>query len=396
MKIMKKSIIIPAFALLIGASLAGSVTGTIAWYQYSTRVNAAYVGVSGGASGNLQMRIRGNGSKWGTRLTKTDIEDYLKSNNGGEDLRIVPVTPGPLNMDDSLLELDPDTNTYVQKKFNLNPRQGYGPYAKWLKADSAKNFVNIPLELRYIDRDGHFDNGTDDLDKEKEVYLSDLVLQAHDGTDRDISSALRFHVSSYDPEDRTNTELNHLISKFGGTTVTNGKLDLDGNGEFDKAFADDKYNFNGSDPVSAEPVIYGAGQQFSYAAVESLDSNGNPVKADGASFITGHTYFDSDNLEKDDADISPILVKTSDDDTDLTLSNLKINDNESKSLGKTIEYGDAAAKFLCVDITIWVEGWQKFPVYDENGPTTDVSSIWDASFVGASFDIGFEFAVQAK
>ena len=34
MNIKKKSIIIPAFALLIGASLAGSITGTGAWYQY--------------------------------------------------------------------------------------------------------------------------------------------------------------------------------------------------------------------------------------------------------------------------------------------------------------------------------------------------------------------------
>lgn len=383
MKIMKKSIIIPAFALLIGASLAGSVTGTIAWYQYSTRVNAAYVGVSGGASGNLQMRIRENGYNWGTRLTKTDIENYLKSKNGGEQLDIVPVTPGALGMNDSLSELDTNSN-YVQKDFYLNPRQGYGPYAKWLKADSAKNVVNIPLELRYIGRDGVFENGKDDYDEEEDVYLSDLVLQAHDGENRDISNALRFHVSSYDPEDRANTEASHFISKNGGTTVTNGKLDLDGNGELDKAFADDKYNFNDSDPVSAEPVVYGAGEQFSYAA------------NDGAALITGQTYFDNENAEQNDADISPILAKTSGNDVDLALSNLELENGEKKSLGKTIEYGTAPERFLCVDITIWVEGWQKFPIYDENGPTTYVSSIWDASFIDAKFDIGFEFAVQAK
>ena len=382
MNIKKKSIIIPAFALLIGASLAGSISGTVAWYQYSTRVNAAYVGVSGGTSGNLQMRIREAGYNWGTRLTKTDIENYLESKNGGEDLDLVPVTPGALDKNDTLSKVE--NSNYVQKDFYLNPRQGFGPYAKWLKADSAKNVVNIPLEFRYIGRDGVFENGKDDKDEEEDLYLSDLVLQAHDGEDRDISDAIRFHVSSYDPEDRANTEASHLISKNGGTTVTNGKLDLDGNGEADKAFADDKYNFNDSDPASADAIIYGEGEQFSYAA------------NDGEDLITGKKYFDNENVEQDDADISPILAKTSGNDLDLNLSNLQIAGGESKSLGKTIEYGSDPERFLCVDITIWVEGWQKFPVYDENGPTADVSSIWDASFIDAKFDIGFEFAVQAK
>ena len=45
---MKKKIIVSALTLIAGFGLAGSVTSTIAWYQYSTRTNGALVGVSGG------------------------------------------------------------------------------------------------------------------------------------------------------------------------------------------------------------------------------------------------------------------------------------------------------------------------------------------------------------
>ena len=44
---MKKNlskVIVPTLAIAIGAAIAGSISGTVAWYQYSTRVNVAYLG----------------------------------------------------------------------------------------------------------------------------------------------------------------------------------------------------------------------------------------------------------------------------------------------------------------------------------------------------------------
>ena len=145
MKIKKKSIIIPAFALLIGASLAGSISGTVAWYQYSTRVNAAYVGVSGGTSGNLQIKL-GDG-EWTTRLTKETIAAYINNaeknpNKYGKSIQ--PITSGTMIQDGA-----------VPTDFYLNPVYGQGgAYAdNWMKA-SKENYLVLPLQLRYVEKDG--------------------------------------------------------------------------------------------------------------------------------------------------------------------------------------------------------------------------------------------------
>ena len=72
MKFSKNKIIVSALALAIGASLAGSVGSTIAWYQYSTRANVSFLGQASGISGNLQMRFKGeDDSKWRTKITYT-------------------------------------------------------------------------------------------------------------------------------------------------------------------------------------------------------------------------------------------------------------------------------------------------------------------------------------
>ena len=75
MKLNKNKIIVSALALAIAGSLVGSVGGTIAWYQYSTRANVSFLGQASGVSGNLQMRFAGeDGTKWRTRITKEEME----------------------------------------------------------------------------------------------------------------------------------------------------------------------------------------------------------------------------------------------------------------------------------------------------------------------------------
>ena len=92
--------IIPAFALLAGASLVGSISGTIAWYQYSTRTNVSYIGTSAGTIGNLQVRLAGG--DWGTQISIQDVEDYLLAQGIGQ--KVEPVTPGALAKDGSLFK----------------------------------------------------------------------------------------------------------------------------------------------------------------------------------------------------------------------------------------------------------------------------------------------------
>ena len=326
---MKKKIIIPAFALLIGAALAGSVTGTAAWYQYSTKVNGAFIGASGGASGNLNMRIRKEGYGWTTFLAKETIRSYLTSESCGTNIQ--PITPA---VDENGLGKDAalPVNAQSAPDFCLNPVPGKGPYSTWKRATKA-NYVVIPLQLRYVKQ------GASELEyKAEKVYLSDLVLEQRTtgGTTSDISDALRFHIS--------NGTTSHLISKNGGTTVTKGQLDLDGDGSPDSARASDKYGFNDSSAPAATPIEYGDGNQISYAKADMIAAS-----RDG---------LNGDDLVDDSA-------------------------TDAKLIGTTVAN---SSSFLNVDITIWVEGWQQF----------SSSAIWADSFIGSDFNIGFEFAVNAE
>ena len=317
MKIKKKLIIIPLFAFLTCASLAGSITGTLAWYQYSTRTNAAYVGISGGKSGNLQIRFQGQNS-WATRLTIAEVNNWL--NNTAEQVgsELSPITSGNMTKDQE-----------VPNTFYGNPIYGHGPYGQWKQA-SVKNYVVLPLELRFVEREeGQESNAS------KNIYLSDLTIQDNSNNilndKKDLSKAIRVHLHS----EGAGQDVNHLVSLDGGETLTNGKLDLSGDGKNDQRYngSDSRYGFDGSE---LEDITYGEGKQESYA-------------------------------------VSDLTVTPS--DTDLSLNDV----TPEKVIGKTVADG-----VLKLDITIWVEGWQKF----------DDSPIWDSKYIGSKFDIGFEFAID--
>lgn len=378
---MKKKIIISALALTIGAGLAGSITGTAAWYQYSTKVNGAYIGVAGGSAGNLNMRIRKDGQAanedWSTFISKEELMTHAQSNGYGTN--ILPVTPGALDKNDDLT-LGTDGNPVMYS----NPVPGRAEYNTWNKASKA-SYIVIPLQLRYVERDGVKENGVDEKNIAKEVYLSDLVLQqptADAASHNDLSEALRFHISTYDSNAANPTKKSRLVSKKGGKTVVHGKLDLDGDGYNDKARpgSDDKYGFN-SNYSNAQEISYGGdtGDQVSYTS-EVLTAP-----------KTGATYYDADNALAGDADVYSLVAqsRTGDYADDLDDHYLDYVTGNSKTIGSTF---DGNEKFLNVDITIWVEGWQKFKaIEDEEG----YSSIWNNKYLDAGFQVGFEFAINS-
>jgi hypothetical protein len=344
---MKKKIIISALALTIGAGLAGSITGTAAWYQYSTRTNVALIGASGGAAGNLNVRIKRAGQAaedgWTTFISKKELGDFLESEGYGTNIQ--PITPAisdaGLGKDDAL----PVNSGDSQLDFRSNPIPGKGPYDQWNRA-KKENYVVIPLQLRYV-KQGN--NGQENLSQG--VYLSDVTLEQRTvgGATNDISKALRFHVSA----NNGSTTVNHLISKDGGETITKGKLDLDGDGANDVARSPSKYGFSDVDSSTApEAIDYGAGKQTAYTS----DPN-------GASTMVAKSR---EGLNGDDLVDSSI---------------------EGKLLGSTVA---GSASFLEVNITIWVEGWQTFT------NTSGESSIWSTKFIGSDFNIGFEFATNAE
>lgn len=370
MNIKKKSIIIPAFALLIGASLAGSITGTVAWYQYSTRVNTAYVGVSGGTSGNLQIRLADQ-EEWSTRLTKDDISAYIGSATRNTDkygTEIVPITSGNMEKDKAI------------PNFYLNPIYGQGGgYANWQKADKA-NYIVLPLQLRYVERDGVKENNVDEKESAKKVYLSDLTIQqdkklneAENPQKKDLSAAIRFHIDAYMETEKADDDAhtNRLISKKGGTTMTVGQLDLDGDGELDYKYqSGDMYGFDDAD--TKVPLNYGNGSQISFS--------NEIAKRPG-------TYFTPDGEDGADTEVFGMVVGNVGDSLDIDDDTKEYDTGKSKSIGST---ASSSADVLNVKVTIWVEGWQTFKnANDEN------VSMWDSlDYINSHFDVGFQFAVD--
>ena len=496
-------IIIPAFALLAGASLVGSISGTVAWYQYSTRANVSYIGSSAGVIGNLQVRINdGTDREWGPQVSTDDVLAYLGVQH------VEPVTPGNLGMNDSLKEAkwngsaaiasgdelpagnegdyyfkggvlylkgasewadsgitvrdaapaDPhvgdkyfnsvDKKIYervlAEKNFYVNPSFGVGPYNKWIRA-TAQNYVKIPLQLRFI--------GEDEQDlSAQNVYLSKLLIQkdtvrdANAANHGDISDAIRVHFSAYEEGDEENA-VNRLVSKKGGTTLTHGKLNLGRGDDFDKAPIGDEWNFDGQ---GYDYVEYGEGSQKAYIASDEVPAGDHyyyeetetgwkqlkvaltgDVAPDAGDGADGDYYFDSaanklylkdsgawgevaaaDYLSGDanpnlntanpntldyffntanlkvfereapvQDNISPILV------SEKSESPVILENTDGRSIGSTVATSNPQ-HYLNVDVTIWVEGWQKF---ERNG---SLSAIWDENLRGAWFDVGMQFAVQ--
>ena len=380
---MKKKIIIPAFALLIGAALAGSVTGTAAWYQYNSKAQVALIGAAGGTSdGNLQIRLREDGQAanagWTTRFTYGQIETFLAGKGYGR--KVLPVTPGA-SLAASENALPSDANGL---DFRTNPVAGKGPYEKWNRASIA-NYVVIPLQVRFLGRDGVIENNKDEKNVAQVIYFSDITIQQRNNdTHGDISDAIRFHVSSYTTTAQVAGEKsNFLVSKNGGTTVTHGALDLDGDGVSDKEYSGTgKYGFDGDGTVSNDPVDYGAGSQVAFST----------RYAD----VENQTYYDHNNAAQQDAKVYSLVAQPdAADDYNLVDSTLKYNSGAtSKSIGSTLEDED---DFLNVDITIWVEGWQKFQNVDGDDNTTDpYTSVWDSRFIDSGFQIGFELAIDPR
>lgn len=512
MKLSKK-LIVPAFTLLAGVSLVGSISGTIAWYQYSTRANVSYIGSSAGTIGNLQVRLADG--EWGTQISYQDVRTYLSNKGFGQ--KVEPVTPGALAKDDTLKEdrwnpiataaygegapdngdgaegdyyYDSDAGKLYQKgenawaeldtidiadaepanpdlgdkyfnsvdkklyervfdhkDFYLNPQVGRGPYSEWFKA-SKNNYVTFPLQLRFM-------KGDEDHLTAENVYLSKLLIQKDTKIDvdhaehGDISEAIRVHFSVYADGDEAHA-VNRLVSKQGGTTLTHGKLKLGGGSDFDEGYSGDEFGFE--DGSEFGYVNYGgtSGAQNSYSALadqktgyyyeEEQPANGwdeipmthgnsDPNNSVGEN---GDFYFktdaeilyqknagmwgvfenvfvgsnapavdlenteDKDYYVQKDANklfkrnlphsetVSPILAEP-------VKNSLELDKTTGKSLGKTVATradNSEPQKYLNVEVTIWVEGWQKFARNDH------FTSMWDRDLVGSYFDVGMQFAVQ--
>ena len=199
--------------------------------------------------------------------------------------------------------------------------------------------------------------------------MTDLYINADAANETnnkgDVSDAIRFHICAYEDDFTAEQKVNRLISKNGGTTLTNGKLDLDGDGNPDVKYDDKavKYGFSAGEGT---PITYGVGSQISFSSALNDQVN--------------RTYYTSDGVAQTDSNVYSMVANNSTN----PLSSTKYNSSLTKSIGSTVAEDD---EYLNVDITIWLEGWQTLG--------DDHKASWDIeSFLNSKFDIGFEFTAE--
>jgi hypothetical protein len=237
--------------------MVGSVSGTLAWYQFSNRVTAAFIGTNVGTSENLQVK-KSDGT-YVTDLKSADVSALM----GGTGSQIQPVTAGSLAKDGSLSGL------YEKPLY-----QESLDYTEWTTADTA-HYVQFQLDLRALSKDG-----STETREARDVYLSDVTIQGDSSTPsgkKDLSSAVRVQISS--------SSANLLFAKGVTTIDTHGALDLNGDGENDK---DNAYEFETGNEISygGKDAVETSYDSTVKASSEHQDS---PIATLGSKQILGGT-----------------------------------------------------------------------------------------------------------
>ena len=334
----KKKILVSTLALAMGAGLAGSISGSVAWYQYSTRTTAQLQGVSAGTTRNLQIRVGSTGT-WKQDLAVSDIKTYLDTLVTGDSkptaTKLTPVTnqTSDLSADAAL------TGFKGHPVYQYNSLPAIDAAVVQAGANSTFNYIQIPLQFRVQDN-GH--------DIAKDVYLVDAIFGDTNNTDSvDVTPAIRVHIT-----DGTN---NALLADTATSTNVSGALDLNNN------HAEDRFGFTGADN-SGFFVNYGKGTDDHAQEIDDLDN----ITPDAQ--LSYKVEEGVDKLLANDADAYDFVG--------------------GKVLGTT--HAEAQSQtYLELTLTIWLEGWA------ELGAESAESNLWSSDYSGLTFDLGLRFACEA-
>lgn len=245
--ILKKTII-PCFVLLIGGSLAATVSSTLAWFQYATRAQVAYVGALSHCSKLLKISVD-DGAHWGNDYYQNDMASHIQGN------KLNPITTGVQAKDAAL------------DKFYKQPDFGRGgDYSHWIEA-SNESYARFEILVKVADVDG----ANSETRLENDVYINEMVIK--DVTSGlDLSDSVRVHLAV---TDATSTTRNFLFAKNVTETAVGGKLDLNNDGNYDKDI----------ESWGTEDCVYGVagGKQTSYTINDANLIVADPDETTGTS-----------------------------------------------------------------------------------------------------------------
>ena len=370
------------FGALVFAGFAGSISGSLAWWAYSTRVSIGYHGTSVASSEQLQIGIKtradlsslGMTQVWvgedddetpyvdertsyyfcdaGTGLQAEVIARYLRYEHQYAIDELVPVTSGSYAIDDAL---------------SLKGALVSGVPFNSSAAEKDK-YVFIPLAFRIMKYDS---NNQLQPVKGENIWLSETMVEASTVNDGDVYKAIRMYTEGYEAttvdDVTTLSPVRRLInpsstSNTRGQTAVAGLLDIGGSGFYDT------YEYNGENYA----IVYGESnltQQQLIAAEDEkqevgdsgiVDFNETGNDTEKSTFVS--RYAEGTFHPHELSDISPKYQVYD------TLGSVKPNDSSSGVLsgGKPLAATDLTNGIADLDLTIWLEGWDHNVIDKEN------------------------------
>ena len=421
-------VIIPSFALLIGASLTASLTSTLAWYQSATRARVAYVDAVSHCSKLLKISL--DNQHWGNDFYENDMASYILGNH------LVPITTGPQEKNSGLVYYTKNSKQCV--KFYNQPDFGRGgDYSHWVVAKD-NSYAQFTIYVKVNDVDGNETPLADD------VYLTKLIIQddSTNGTTTDLSDAVRVHLAVTDASETPSTKY-FLFAKGRGSevaddveTVVGGCLDLNNDGAFDKDFenfgtyaigdviVDDQGKFyqciravgtpmknidyTGEEPrwKLISPIEYSVDGTYVLNDVVMHDGNMYKCnKVDGlGNCAWAEQYWDLVNPTPFYCVYGVKNAKQtaySNENPNLVVEDPThpLENTEPVSLGKT---GTGTNRMKIV-VTTWIEGWTELDnglpgnAHQQSGTSKDEeTAVWDpVQYINKKFNVGIRLGVKS-
>ena len=343
------------------ASLAGTISGTLAWYAYSTRASLSYTGTSIEQTAQLQIGIvspvevdfyasdrmtkdddLSDGTHHyyfapiGSGLTSVVLNKYLTA-NGYASNYLTPVTSGSYTRGGAFqLKHAPNPDTGIIN--NSDPATDYHfSYIQFVFRIAKSAYAATP---EYVD--------------DKELWLTDAQAHASFANNGSVFKALRIFIDRTD--DYEDDYIFNPTANAVGQTKVGGVLDLGNSGYYD--YDDDN-----------REIIYG--EYTSTTGLSTTGYDGADVIRDvnGTNSTSSNTFTAKHKQNvKYYNDLSECGIKTASYECLSSIAPKTSNgilenydENHPTSICKTDANDNHLAR---VNMTIWLEGWD-FSIIDE-------------------------------
>ena len=365
------------------ASLVGSVSGSLAWYSYSTRASLSYTGTSVERTAQLQIGIvspnaisysasemvedttitdaQGNHYYFapiGSGLTTSILNKYLIANDYATNY-LIPVTSGAYAQGDAFsLKKSPNIDTGKINNDAAAPKENYAFFQFIFRIPKAA----YSTVTEYL--------------PDREIWLTDAVAKRSFAGNGDVYEALRVYVDRDDTDYGYDYIFNPVAPSAGATKV-GGLLDIDRNGYYDYDANNNEIIFGEYDQTVAPSKITSNYQDSD----EMIDVNGSEALEPDtftAKHLNGINYYTSEKLAECDIKTAAYksLANVAPERNAVTGYLQNANSADPTSLCKTKASDNNLAR---VNMTVYLEGWD-FSVIDNE--------------IGHLFDIGLTFEIN--